>query len=434
MSPFEKISPHDPRLTAFALGEMEPAERAEFEKLLKQDAAARALVSEINGTADSIGVALASEPVPAFAPSAPQPEVNRIDREYAKPSGGIAKMLRFPQLYFTISGLAAACFAIGFVVWEAGQVPTHQVQYTEVDLTKLVPTEAAKAKVATNAEPKQLVATQPLAEKPAIGEAVVEVGLLPESKEQSKETTVLAQMKPPPAGGEVSVALPVMPSKLTDTDAKNEPAGGLMNQVPAGSQSLLPATTGNIVAVATSPEEVETYGIVAPKVGAVPDGDKVKDALAATRVRTQLHDLGIVSLPSPSDSGEDIRQRRLAVKGNTEAYDRITDNAFLAVKSEPLSTFSIDVDTAGYANVRRFIQGGHLPPPDAVRIEELVNYFPYRYAPPETVASDRDSQRYSVAKAREDKGDTPFPDVPFAAHWKWRRAVGTRRTGWCASA
>jgi len=68
---------------------------------------------------------------------------------------------------------------------------------------------------------------------------------------------------------------------------------------------------------------------------------------------------------------------------NTEAYDRIVDNPFREVAQNPLSTFSIDVDTASYSNVRRFLNQGALPPPDAVRIEELVNYFSYDYAPPD---------------------------------------------------
>ena len=63
--------------------------------------------------------------------------------------------------------------------------------------------------------------------------------------------------------------------------------------------------------------------------------------------------------------------------GGTEAYARIDDNPYVSVASRPLSTFSIDVDTASYANVRRFLRGGTLPPEDAVRIEELVNYFRY---------------------------------------------------------
>jgi Ca-activated chloride channel homolog len=69
---------------------------------------------------------------------------------------------------------------------------------------------------------------------------------------------------------------------------------------------------------------------------------------------------------------------------NTEAYEAITDNPFLAVADNPLSTFSIDVDTASYSIVRRHLQQNHqLPPRSAVRIEELVNYFHYDYPQPE---------------------------------------------------
>ncbi|MBM4373181.1 MAG: VWA domain-containing protein, partial [Deltaproteobacteria bacterium] len=68
---------------------------------------------------------------------------------------------------------------------------------------------------------------------------------------------------------------------------------------------------------------------------------------------------------------------------NTEQYDSMQENAFHAVLKEPLSTFSIDVDTASYANVRRFLlDQKQLPPRDAVRIEELVNYFSYDYPEP----------------------------------------------------
>jgi Ca-activated chloride channel family protein len=67
---------------------------------------------------------------------------------------------------------------------------------------------------------------------------------------------------------------------------------------------------------------------------------------------------------------------------NTETYDHIVDNKFLAVTEHPLSTFSIDVDTASYSNVRRYLSEGQLPPPGAVRIEEMVNYFTYNYPQP----------------------------------------------------
>ena len=65
-----------------------------------------------------------------------------------------------------------------------------------------------------------------------------------------------------------------------------------------------------------------------------------------------------------------------------ESYTRIYENPFLFVAQQPLSTFSIDVDTASYANVRRFLNEGQRPPADAVRLEELINYFPYNYEGP----------------------------------------------------
>jgi Ca-activated chloride channel family protein len=67
---------------------------------------------------------------------------------------------------------------------------------------------------------------------------------------------------------------------------------------------------------------------------------------------------------------------------STATYDRILENPFLDAKDNPLSTFSIDVDTASYSNVRRFINEGSLPPKDAVRVEEMINYFSYDYPRP----------------------------------------------------
>mgnify|MGYP001366660552 CR=1 FL=1 len=68
---------------------------------------------------------------------------------------------------------------------------------------------------------------------------------------------------------------------------------------------------------------------------------------------------------------------------STDEYDRVVENDFKVTLDEPLSTFSIDVDTAAYANVRRFIEQEHrLPPKDSARIEELINYFDYDYEGP----------------------------------------------------
>jgi Ca-activated chloride channel family protein len=96
-------------------------------------------------------------------------------------------------------------------------------------------------------------------------------------------------------------------------------------------------------------------------------------------VRTDAQALGGLSYP-------EFLSRRFAAPFNTETYDRINENGFHRALVEPVSTFSIDVDTASYANVRRFLSEGRLPPPDAVRTEELINYFRFNYADPEADA------------------------------------------------
>ena len=67
---------------------------------------------------------------------------------------------------------------------------------------------------------------------------------------------------------------------------------------------------------------------------------------------------------------------------DTEQYQHQQDNPVHLAAENPVSTFSIDVDTGAYANVRRFLNAGQLPPEDAVRVEEMINYFDYQYAPP----------------------------------------------------
>ncbi len=96
---------------------------------------------------------------------------------------------------------------------------------------------------------------------------------------------------------------------------------------------------------------------------------------------------GITAHPlSMQDSG--MQAETAAIPGerperfNTETYDKIDENEFQDAVTNPLSTFSIDVDTASYSNARRFIDNSRLPPKDAVRIEEFINYFTYDYPQP----------------------------------------------------
>ena len=90
-----------------------------------------------------------------------------------------------------------------------------------------------------------------------------------------------------------------------------------------------------------------------------------------------------------------VSSRRESRRGrfNTETYDRIYDNQWAETGRRPLSTFSIDVDTASYSNVRRYLNQGDQPPKDAIRIEELINYFSYSYPEP------RDGKPFAITTA-----------------------------------
>ncbi|TAG95600.1 MAG: VWA domain-containing protein [Oscillatoriales cyanobacterium] len=103
----------------------------------------------------------------------------------------------------------------------------------------------------------------------------------------------------------------------------------------------------------------------------------------------------VTPLPSPTTTALPAQTQQF----DREGYNRIYDNPYQRASNNPLSTFGIDVDTASYSNVRRFINSGVMPPKDAVRLEELINYFTYDYPQP--------------------KGDRPFSINTEVANAPW---------------
>ena len=149
--------------------------------------------------------------------------------------------------------------------------------------------------------------------------------------------------------------------------------------------------------------------------GETPVADVQRSARQASVVESKLSALangGIATFaPPPSaPSGRAEFDRRPHGHFNTESYEHLDENGFKRVAADPLSTFSVDVDTASYANVRRFLNEGRLPEPGAVRIEELINYFRLPYAGAGRTTSRSPSRR------------------------SWRSARGIRRTAWRSSA
>jgi len=131
-----------------------------------------------------------------------------------------------------------------------------------------------------------------------------------------------------------------------------------------------------------------------PSVHLSNDSGKVKREYlteASSHMKTQLaaqpeaaYHRRMPGLKTGYSPGRDILPFPPSYTPQQESYNRSPENSFITTSNDPLSTFSIDVDTASYSNIRRFIQNGHLPPVGAVRIEEMINYFSYNYPKPQS--------------------------------------------------
>lgn len=117
------------------------------------------------------------------------------------------------------------------------------------------------------------------------------------------------------------------------------------------------------------------------------------DSAVRSAVKMEKRAIGMTSMeapqamPAPSRRKESLLVDNFGhpplVEADTEAFANEAPNPLFVTQDDPVSTFSIDVDTASYAVVRSSLTNGYLPNPDAVRVEEMINYFPYSYAPPE---------------------------------------------------
>ena len=161
---------------------------------------------------------------------------------------------------------------------------------------------------------------------------------------------------------------------------------------PKSSNDDLDASVGSSMAV----EDASEYSALAVK--------KEANSPAPRRDRAQVIEqtiAGAVVLRSESEGDSAVRivtpetvmapqsQPKLfptdpvVIAENRENYEKIETNKIVVAAHQPTSTFSIDVDSGSYANMRRFLNGGSLPPQDAVRVEELINYFSYNYSVPD---------------------------------------------------
>jgi len=192
------------------------------------------------------------------------------------------------------------------------------------------------------------------------------------------------------AAGPAGTAAPLMGSvEGAIVDSSGAPLAGVTVHLitTAGSRSATADATGAFRFADVPPGRqrlrVQLAGFVTL------ESDVVVTPGGTARVRLQLRIAALEEVVNVTEAAPALLRTMsstttsVAREMNTESYRRIDESAFVSPLDRPLSTVSIDVDTASYANVRRFLLDDHrLPPPDAVRIEEMLNYFRYSYDEP----------------------------------------------------
>jgi len=362
-------STNDPRLTAYALGELDPREAAILEAELGESPDGQRALAEIRHMAGLLGTALAGERVLALSPAARERIVcaaeQSQDAHSSTPRGSGPSRPASPRLRrlvglrrYRVSMFAAAALllvAVGGILTSlrpalVGQLALHESSRLASDGT--VP--EAKENIPASSEPVVYGWFDQTVSHPA------DMG---RSQGKTRNKAVVSSQTPAPEAY-LGDKLETVPQALDLTvSARTAPAQSMVKdlyRVPQTAEGVkIPAERGAVQLMVTPRLIVE----------------EEPEEMPAERYYFGR----LARLPS-----RDSRLRELdeAKPANTEAYDAIVENSFLSPVQQPLSTFSIDVDTASYANVRRFLNQRQLPPRGAVRIEELLNYFRYDYAGP----------------------------------------------------
>jgi len=382
MTPFDpiRLEPDDPRLTAYALGELERDEAAQVAAAIAADPALQAAVAEIRATAGQLAAALEAEPLPETAPPA-----HTVTYHTVRP----ARVVRFP--YWAMAGLAAAaCLTVLFTLreWPAREAAAKKqtvalAGQAEAARATAAPTAAAPAPPGSPIElqfAREGAGPPPLPPAGVTADRMEHLAAVVPNPPRTAEAEADASAMPANIGS--LSAGSVAPAKDSSMVAPPEPAEDTIRLQSFAVAAKAEAGTGS-----GSPGAVRTR--MAPAVATNAPAAESLDTRATGGLVDD--DAGIAGAPVPSRSipraapGDWAAPSPPAATGgrfNTEAYDFVGENGFLAAAQHPLSTFAVDVDTASYSNVRRFLTGGQRPPRDAVRIEELVNYFTYDYAAP----------------------------------------------------
>ncbi len=375
----------DPRLTAYALGELGPRARAEIERLVARDPEARKFVEETRAFARDLGAALAPEEAPELDPDRIR-AIRLAAYENAETRGRAWGWFFHPAFAWSAGCAAALVLIAGLAVPASQRARPARHMPPEPP----VPAQAQPALIAgqnaASAPATEHLRTTPAPEAVAdIRNLTVRVDALAGSESRlagPEEKGMLAERAKAQPGADLAIS----GVKQDEFDRAGEPAQEIVPTIVSGASKPMPvpAAMPATAIAAPAPQAGNSLAMGGkPKVATGAYRELLpNDGYADSRVSLKVREEAPVRAQNADDDGLGLaapgQPRRTF---NTEGYDRIEDNPFLETARNPLSTFSIDVDTGSYANVRRFLNQGALPPPGAVRIEELVNYFEYSYPP-----------------------------------------------------
>ncbi len=393
------FDPNDARLTAFALGELEGDEQAAIEALLAENPDARQAVDDIRQTARLLTESFQTEPSPGLAPEhrqAIEAKLASTDIDETLPRSAGAAPPRMVRVRWMPIGLAAAAT----IAIAAGTLALlHQQTQTLVEPTATM--ELVQA--ADRAAPRAAPTFRDGAPSPPVLIPTEATASAPEHAQRGTQVRLYSAEAPSPNSRSLPAPAPLAGQPLSPRAASGGMMGGMGVMSGVDSNSMIPPTSGpskprrrsDVALRELEAHRVDRYdnneGLDARNLAVdagLPTGSKARQL-----GELAVHDDRDARLANPApepgrkrlEEMPELRQAAEAGAGfNTEQYALTVENDYQKVTAQNnMSTFSIDVDTASYANVRRFLNQNALPPKDAVRIEELINYFTYEYPQPE---------------------------------------------------
>jgi Ca-activated chloride channel family protein len=406
----------DPKFTAHVLGEIEDLtsdERAEIEALLASDPAAAAEAAETRALAARLRAELAGEAAAALKEHQRAAVLEALRMPLAT-----AKIIRFPR-WTTVLSAIAACVVVGIsigLIYQALQMPAHvsvpPLATTSTPLNQL--SDLAVDTARYHGGPLGLLVSDPVPQipphiatpepAPVASGNFIRTGSLSMGNHAAPavpNTTALTTVNTYTGsfmvtGGNISVMSSVT-TVSTNASAFAVNNGGAVNggtirlapAMPNGSGAVsLAGTAKSVPSAGEKLAELELLRRtedIASVAKPAPQPAQPASAMVATKASAWA--MGGTARRSFAAGGLSVGNYSDEIDNagafNTTTFDGITENDFLAVRDNPLSTFSVDVDTASYAIVRRFLNSNQVPPKGAVRTEELLNYFTYDYPQPQ---------------------------------------------------